>query len=976
MDWCPADPDLLVTGGKDHKLFLVNPNTGQFLAEIPYASRNWPHQVSWCDWNPNLIGCASLDGRVTIYSLVGGAESGNASSQQASPAVVPKLADSFPGADFSTFNQTAVAASAAAPIAKPEDTVKLPNVPRWLRPGACGARFGFGGRLVTFGLNKSPDGNAAPSFTVDVKQVVADDKLMNRAMQLQDALDSGQMGDFCEQRAGEAVEEPQQLLWTFLSAQSQGCSRKEYLKILGIDHEKERAHFTEALGQSYTESVEASNLPETANSSEHEDETHSEPAVGPPTPLLLPMDDGSQAGLLMRALIVGDFEAALEVCVNEHQWADAAQISISGGNKLYQKFLKLYEREMQSQQKATSRLIAYLSGDRWNDLINSWELRDWKRLVCVMLSLAPSNRIRALCTRLVNRMLGAPTDVYSPYAAILSVVGSNRIRALCTRLVNRMLGAPTDVYSPYAAILSVVGANVDLLVASLDRHPSTDNVQKIVEQTMALRWIVGGGSARAAASGPQFARLLAKLAQQLVAQGCLDVAWRLLDSVDETTLDDEFVTLKDRLYWACGGQSRTQRTAPKCPFAVEKIGGVAPAAAAAGPGYLRQPQQRDARSWSQSSQYPAAPSHQLHSSPPIAPPQQHVGYVQPRTGLGQDHMSSQMNAPPPVALPNNSMSPGVRGRYPSASNADQILHAAQSMSINQTGYSQSPAYATGMYNGQQPMAPVQPPAMPQTFMPDSNRISSGGPPPASAGYPAAYPDANRGSGPPVAAVAPRPAPVVRQCAPGWNDPPPMEPRKSEPKKAEIPPPVTFGVVGAHAPNAHPPQFGQPQSHHLNGNGYAAPNQMQHNGFGQQAGHSPSSAAQHQHQQQQQQHQPPPEPEPAPIPAEHAVILQTLQHLAQLCASINATPLVRKRTEDASHKIDSELGGRLRQQRLTTSTLENLHHLVRYVQHSDYQSALALHTQMVQGYDFAEISPFMPSLKALLQSGVQLGVRYQ
>uniref|UniRef100_A0A914WG24 Uncharacterized protein n=1 Tax=Plectus sambesii TaxID=2011161 RepID=A0A914WG24_9BILA len=129
MDWCPADPDLLVTGGKDHKLFLVNPNTGQFLAEIPYASRNWPHQVSWCDWNPNLIGCASLDGRVTIYSLVGGAESGNASSQQASPAVVPKLADSFPGADFSTFNQTAVAASAAAPIAKPEDTVKLPNVP-------------------------------------------------------------------------------------------------------------------------------------------------------------------------------------------------------------------------------------------------------------------------------------------------------------------------------------------------------------------------------------------------------------------------------------------------------------------------------------------------------------------------------------------------------------------------------------------------------------------------------------------------------------------------------------------------------------------------------------------------------------------------------------------------------------------------------------------------------------------------------
>lgn len=62
--------------------------------------------------------------------------------------------------------------------------------------------------------------------------------------------------------------------------------------------------------------------------------------------------------------------------------------------------------------------------------------------------------------------------------------------------------------------------------------------------------------------------------------------------------------------------------------------------------------------------------------------------------------------------------------------------------------------------------------------------------------------------------------------------------------------------------------------------------------------------------------------------------------------------------------------------LTASTLQNLHLLVSYIQHSDYQSALMLHTQMVQGYDFAEISPFMPSLKALLQSGGQLGVRYQ
>lgn len=55
---------------------------------------------------------------------------------------------------------------------------------------------------------------------------------------------------------------------------------------------------------------------------------------------------------------------------------------------------------------------------------------------------------------------------------------------------------------------------------------------------MALRWSVGGGSARAAATGPQFGRVLAKFAQELVAQGCIDIAWRLLDTVDETGLDN------------------------------------------------------------------------------------------------------------------------------------------------------------------------------------------------------------------------------------------------------------------------------------------------------------------------------------------------------------------------------------------------------------------------------------------------------
>jgi hypothetical protein len=91
----------------------------------------------------------------------------------------------------------------------------------------------------------------------------------------------------------------------------------------------------------------------------------------------------------------------------------------------------------------------------------------------------------------------------------------------------------------------------------------------------------------------------------------------------------------------------------------------------------------------------------------------------------------------------------------------------------------------------------------------------------------------KGSSPPVAAVAPRPATAPRNAPPGWNDPPPMEPRRVEPKRAEIPPPVSFPVVGANdGGHSFPPQFAQSPVVQLNGNSYSSPNQQQ-NGFGHQ-----------------------------------------------------------------------------------------------------------------------------------------------
>lgn len=59
--------------------------------------------------------------------------------------------------------------------------------------------------------------------------------------------------------------------------------------------------------------------------------------------------------------------------------------------------------------------------------------------------------------------------------------------------------------------------------------------------------------------------------------------------------------------------------------------------------------------------------------------------------------------------------------------------------------------------------------------------------------------------------------------------------------------------------------------------------------------------------------------------------------------------------------------------LTPNTLAALNDLVQLVQIGDYANGLNLHTQMVSGPDFAQIATFMPGIKVLLQTAMQLQV---
>ncbi|MGH0117299.1 UNVERIFIED_CONTAM: hypothetical protein FKN15_013822 [Acipenser sinensis] len=71
ISWSQADPELLLSSAKDNRILCWNPGTGEVIYELPTSSQ-WCFDVQWCPRNPAILSAASFDGRISIYSVMGG----------------------------------------------------------------------------------------------------------------------------------------------------------------------------------------------------------------------------------------------------------------------------------------------------------------------------------------------------------------------------------------------------------------------------------------------------------------------------------------------------------------------------------------------------------------------------------------------------------------------------------------------------------------------------------------------------------------------------------------------------------------------------------------------------------------------------------------------------------------------------------------------------------------------------------------
>ncbi|XP_018549839.1 LOW QUALITY PROTEIN: protein transport protein Sec31A [Lates calcarifer] len=1113
--WSLADPELLLSCGKDNRILCWNPNTAEVLYELPTSSQ-WCFDIQWCPRNPAVLSAAGFDGHIDIYSIMGG------SSQAQSQRHADQISNSFGNMDPFGTGQTLPPLQLPQAPATPATVNPLKKPPKWIRR-PVGASFAFGGKLVSLENPKpNPQQPQQPtSHVVHISQVVTETAFLKRSDQLQATLNAGSFVDFCQEKIDAAENEFEKTVWSFLKANFESDSRSKYLELLGYNKEELALKISAALEEKAADPpmvevpapvslqplpdlslvppadnpeaafdmIAAANLQPAATlelDSAPEPETEEPTAAADPEDDLLtsePEENADQAlpegeaeeqegeeipleeetaapveeepspaetsapvqeptqvpapapatgvslsisqdvdGLITQALLTGDFEGAVNLCLHDNRMADSIILAIAGGAELLEKTQKKYFTKTHS--KITKLISAVVMKD-WHDILKTCDLQNWKEAL----------------------------------AAVMTYAQPEEFSSLCDLLGGRLEAASVAQLQAQACLCYICAGNVEKLVAcwtkAQDGHCPL-SLQDLVEKVVVLRRAVEQTQrSGATAIGVLLAEKMSQYAGLLASQGSLSTAITYLpDNTNQVAIQQ----LRDRLRRALGQQAvapaapaQTQRAQsqlpapqaqhhsalPRHPFTPVQPAMV-PQPTPAAPVPMPTPASAPAPAQPQYYQPMRAAStvtswsNQTPTALPNVPPPLQVGsasdqQVEPSNSMYGMPASGTAAAPPASSTPAymyshqyqpypqaNQYPPGTGGapiyqplQYSASAAPPPPLPAEPSSRPHPPGflsqYTQHvPSQPTpSVYPGQPPISHClssSPPSHPPFFPTAASSSSSFSAPPSSGapfqhdgpGSPVSYMPLPPPSGVSGTHLDPDPQliPASQRTGPqnGWNDPPALSraPKKKQvPENYTPPAPITSPIMSALGadPQAQPVSSGAPQAMVQGSHGAQVPYSGMHQ---QQLSPPPMNPAMPKTSMEGAPGAPtgdviqPLQSIPAekimkkPIPDEHMVLKTTFEGLIQKCLAVATDPQTKRKLDDANKRLEA-LYDKLREQTLSPAIVGGLHNIARTIESRSYTEGLNIHTHIVSSSNFSETSAFMPVLKVVLTQANKLGV---
>ncbi|XP_061276630.1 protein transport protein Sec31A isoform X18 [Bos javanicus] len=955
--WSMADPELLLSCGKDAKILCSNPNTGEVLYELPTTTQ-WCFDIQWCPRNPAVLSAASFDGRISVYSIMGGSTDGLRQKQ------VDKLSSSFGNLDpFGT-------GQPLPPLQIPQQTtpqsivLPLKKPPRWIRR-PVGASFSFGGKLVTFANVRTqphPGTEQQPQqHHVFISQVVTEKEFLSRSDQLQQVVQSQGFVSYCQKKIDASQTEFEKNVWSFLKVNFEDDSRGKYLELLGYRKEDLGKKIALALNKVDGPDVALKDSDQVAQGDgeespaaeeqllgeqikEEKQESEFLPAAGGTFNISV---SGDIDGLITQALLTGNFESAVDLCLHDNRMADAIILAIAGGQELLARTQKKYFAKSQSK---ITRLITAVVMKNWREIVESCDLKNWREAL----------------------------------AAVLTYAKSDEFSALCDLLGTRLESDGDSLLQTQACLCYICAGNVEKLIACWTKAQdgsSPLSLQDLIEKVVILRKAVQLTQAMDTNTvGVLLAEKMSQYANLLAAQGSIAAALAFLP---ENTNQPNIVQLRDRLCRAQGDPIPGPQESPKIPYERHQVPKNRPGPGAGHAQMSRVPAQQyyphgenppppgfvmhgNVSPNVAAAQLPTSPAHVHTQVPPYPQPQPYQPAQQYSFGTGGSAMYR----------PQQPVAPSTSNAYP---NTPYIPSASS-------------------YSGQSQLYPAQHQAPPPTSCPAASfppppspgaSFQHGGPgaPSTSSAY--ALPPGTTGTLPAASEL-----PASQRTGPqnGWNDPPALNrgPKKKKmPENFTPPVPITSPIMNPlgdpqsqmlqQQPSAPVPLSSQapfPQPHLAGGQPFRGIQQPLS-----QPGMPPSFSkpniegapgAPIGNTMQHVQSLPTEKITKKPIPDEHLILKTTFEDLIQRCLSSATDPQTKRKLDDASKRLEF-LYDKLREQTLSPTIINGLHNIARSIETRNYSEGLTIHTHIVSTSNFSETSAFMPVLKVVLTQANKLGV---
>ena len=360
------------------------------LGEFPVVT-NWTFKTTFHPRNPAYIATASYDGKIAVRTL-----------QNTNPQV--DHAGATAAADGDDFFSRASNAQTSS--------FSLKQTPKWFkRP--VGATFGFGGKLVSFSSTA-----AAPNQSKVKISTVPIDSGVNAATELfEKAVREGNLATVCDEKARDAKSEDEKSEWQILKALFNHDTKAKLVEYLGFkaediatpDPEKEEEE-EEAGADGEAKGEKADRLSAFFGDGDDSENflaslsIRSTQTARTNNPFRIYTGDETKADkAITKAVVLGEYERAVDVCLKEDRITDAFMLAICGGDPCIDKVKAAYFTK-KSNGPNYLRLLASVVGKNLWDVVHNADLANWKEVVGALCTHASDSEFPDLIEALGDRL--------------------------------------------------------------------------------------------------------------------------------------------------------------------------------------------------------------------------------------------------------------------------------------------------------------------------------------------------------------------------------------------------------------------------------------------------------------------------------------------------------------------------------------------------------------------------------------------